>query len=70
MLILAKKFWKIEIELFWYGAISQKNFSLSEIFWRGLPPQTVYCFQSPPGHFKFDLFHNFGNSKGFNTVLT
>ena len=34
--ILAKNSLKAEIRLFPYGAISQKNYSLSEIFWPGL----------------------------------
>ena len=29
-----------------------------------------FASKSPPGHFKFDLFKSFDNSKDFNTVLT
>ena len=33
--MLAKNSWKTEIELFPLSVISQKNYSLSEIFWPG-----------------------------------
>ena len=39
---LAKKSWKIEIEPFQSGAISQKNYSSSEIFWPGLLKKHLY----------------------------
>ena len=42
--IVTKNSWKIDIELFSYGVISQKNCSLSQIFWPGLSPQTLFCF--------------------------
>ena len=60
----------MEIELFPQGVISQKNYSLSEIFLPGLLRKQDFASKSPPGHFKFDLFKNFDNSKDFNTVLT
>ena len=40
--ILAKNSWKIEIELFLQGAISQKNYSLSEIFLSGLYINSIW----------------------------
>ena len=59
----------MEIELFPQGVISQKNYSLSEIFLPGLLRKQDFASKSPPGYFKFDFLNIFGNSKDFNTVL-
>ena len=49
MSILAKNSWKTEIELFPKGAISQKNYRLSEIFWPGLYFNQEVRFLHPLG---------------------
>ena len=59
----------MQIELFPQGTISQKNYSLSGIFWKGYSRQKHFVFHSPPAPFKFDFFNNFGNSKDFNKAL-
>ena len=60
--VLLKISGKTEIHLFPWCTISNKNWSLSQIFRKRKYLETVSCFWLAPHLFKFDLFDKFSQS--------